>query len=68
MHIHLYFDDPACQVDVDGLDASDKGKLQEKWKSVLDEANKSNVVLTVEVQRIIISTVAYILFDLMCTK
>lgn len=33
----------------------------------MTEASKSSVVLTVEDQRIIVSTLAYTLFDLMCT-
>lgn len=52
LHIHLYFDGPEFEGDVDGLEVSDKQKLQGVWKAVVDEARKSNVVLTVEEQRL----------------
>ena len=69
MHISIYFDaSTGSESNVDGLDASDTVKLQGAWKMVMDKAIELECALSLEDQRLIVSTLAYIVYDMMCDK
>ena len=65
MHINLYFDD-SCTVP--GLAAPDAVVLSSGWNTLIQNANEANVVISQDDQRIILSTLAYIISDLMSDK
>lgn len=53
---------------MDGIDTADGRNLKELWRAVVDEASKSNCLVPVDDQRIIVSSLAYMVFDLMSQK
>ena len=67
MHINYYVQGAAA-MDICGLHNDDKMKLHDVWKAVIDETAKFNVSLCDVEQRIIVSSLANIVFDLMGRK
>jgi hypothetical protein len=67
MHLTFYIERAEAD-DVSGLEKEDKCKLSKEWKKVIDEELKCNVTLNDEEQQIIVSSLAYIAFDLMNAK
>ena len=67
MHINFYIEGEEAD-DVSGLDNSDKKKMHEVWKAVVDQAKQFEISIGVEDQRIIVSSLAFIVFDMMASE
>ncbi len=46
--------------DVGGLDDSDKKKMHDEWKAVVDQARQFEISISVEEERIIVSSLVFI--------
>jgi hypothetical protein len=69
MSISLYFDTTDDTIfQVNGIDQEDKLKLQKVWADVMITAKELKCDLADEDQRIIVSTLAYIVYDMMTMK
>ena len=64
-HVNVYFDKT---FEVQGLDANRATELKRVWEVVLKLAAERDCVLPEEDQRIIVSTLSFILFELMSEK
>lgn len=67
LHIHFYTQGSQGS-DVKGLDAEDKLIMADAWSDVVQEAADSGISVDLNEQRIIVSSLAYIVFDLMSTE
>ena len=67
MHINFYVEE-GTDLLVKGLDDHDKKIMFAGWKAVIDEATFLGILLSVEEQRIIVSSIAFIVSDIMSDK
>lgn len=61
MHIHLYFEDNT--VEVEGISVVRKEQLIKTWSALLQKAAELGRVISVDEQRIILSTLSYDVFQ-----